>query len=443
MARTGLFPAAVLIAIIAGAYLLQLVLDDGEPEPGRPRLDQETGNASTPELNLQSADEIQENHAPESTRSDSAATSSSQLESIGSGVSGGEFTVFGKVIDENGQPVENAQVTDDYQLANTRTDSDGWYQIKIEFVQLKTPFLNFRRAEYKQARIGIEADDSGNPSKVEVDVMLQPATNTTTVDGWLGNESGVGLGGFRIAIRSKGLENSNFISYAVISDESGEFSFEGIRSDHSYRLRIETSDNYVGYTLDPFWVPKQSSRITIILDSLRLVEADGMIVDTNNLPVANFSINVQNLTTDFPARTISSDSSGFFKLEAFPPGELKLSTNTPDYFKITGLSLRANEYRTLKIVIDKGPYHLSGWVSDEYGAPLEKARVTLNSVFPIDDYQSYSYRSVPTDSNGGFEFTGLGGQGHTVSVYAKGFQTYILNHEFTTFSDNLQIRLTK
>jgi hypothetical protein len=48
-----------------------------------------------------------------------------------------------------------------------------------------------------------------------------------------------------------------------------------------------------------------------------------------------------------------------------------------------------------------------------------------------------------TDSNGGVEFSQLGAQSHTISVYAKGYQTHILNHDFTSFSDSLQIGLVR
>jgi len=442
MTGPRLFWVTALVASILSAYLLMLP-DIDEFGSARQGATEKPGTAVVARPNLDPLDDPEIKNTPGALDSSTRDAINLPTGSAGNEPGSGEIIVSGVVSDEYNQAIEDVLVADEFNLGSTRTDSSGWYQIKIQIPSLKLPLLNFRRTGYKEDKIGLAVVKSNARSKVELDVILELSEDTTTVDGWLGNESGVGLGGLKIELRSKGREGTGFISYALFSEDDGAFSFEGIRSDHSYRLRVESSDEYAGYTLDPFWVKKHRSHITIILDSLRLIDVDGMIVDTDNSPVANFSITVQNLTTDYPDRKISSDSSGFFKLRAFPAGELKLSTNAPDYFKITGLNLRENEYRNLSLVIDKGAYYLSGWVSDENGAPLGKARVTLNSIFSIDDYQSYSYRSTSTDSNGGFEFAQLGGQSHTISVYAKGYQTYILNHKFTSFSDRLHISLIR
>jgi hypothetical protein len=443
MTNRRLFLVAALVTSIVSAYLLLVLPNIDESESVRQGAAEKSSTAVVPRPDLDPVDDVEIKTTAGSQASSTMDAMSHPVESAANEPGSGEIIVSGVVSDEYNQAIENVLVADEFKLGSTRTDSSGWYQIKIEIPSLKLPLLNFRRTGYKEDKIGLAVIKSNARSKVELDVILELSEDTTTVDGWLGNESGVGLGGLKIELRSKGREGTGFISYALLSEDDGEFSFEGIRSDHSYRLRVESSDGYAGYTLDPIWVTKHRSRITIILDSLRLIDVDGMIVDTDNSPVANFSITVQSLTTDYPDRKISSDSSGYFKLQAFPAGELKLSTNAPDYFKITGLNLRENEYRNLSLVIDKGAYHLSGWVSDENGAPLGKARVTLNSIFSIDDYQSYSYRSTSTDSNGGFEFSQLGGQSHTISVYAKGYQTHILNYDFTSFSDSLQISLIR
>ena len=53
------------------------------------------------------------------------------------------------------------------------------------------------------------------------------------------------------------------------------------------------------------------------------------------------------------------------------------------------MTLAPDETRSLNLVIDKGIHYLSGWVSDQYGVPVENARVTLdaeiNSGFKIYD----------------------------------------------------------
>ncbi|MCZ6488274.1 MAG: hypothetical protein O6703_08880, partial [Gammaproteobacteria bacterium] len=97
------------------------------------------------------------------------------------------------------------------------------------------------------------------------------------------------------------------------------------------------------------------------------------------VPVSDFEINVRNTTTNSLVRMVSTDSSGFFKLDRFPAGELQFLTPYPEYFKITGVTLAPNETRSLNLVIDKGTHYLSGWVSDQNGVPVDNAKVTLDA----------------------------------------------------------------
>jgi hypothetical protein len=353
------------------------------------------------------------------------------------------FEIYGRVTDDNHQTIEGVLVADEVNFGSTRSNPDGSYQISIEQPEFKTPVLIFLRNGYRENRVGIAIHNTPAQASYEINVTLQAATNSTNVHGWVGNELGEGLGGRKISIRALTGQEAGIKFYTVISASNGEFSFEGVRSDITYKLIIEASEHYAGYTLEPFRVSQQTPRTTIILDRLSLVDIEGLIVGVDNAPVASFGINVQNLSLDFPDRRITSDSSGFFALRGFPAGALKLSTNTPEHFKIIGLSLRANDYRNLMLVIDKGSNLLSGWISDENGVPLGKARVTLNAEFSKHGYQSYSHRSTVTDSSGRYQFSQLGDIDHKLFVYAGGYATYIANYRFSSFSDRLDIRLSK
>jgi len=355
----------------------------------------------------------------------------------------GKIEVYGRVTDDNNQPLQGVLVADEINLGNTRSKSDGSYQISIEQNELKTPVLIFLRDGYQENRVGIAIHNTPKQSSYEINVTLKSSANSTNVYGWVGNGLGEGLGGYKIAIRAQAGQQAGIKFYTVITTSNGEFLFEGVRADIAYKLTIEPSAQYAGYTHEPLRVSQQTPRLTIILDHLNLVDVEGLIVGVDNAPVANFGINVQNLSLDYPDRRITSDASGFFELRGFPAGELKLSTIAPEYFKITDFSLDAGNYQNLRLVIDKGSHLLSGWISDEYGVPLEKARVTLDSRFSNDGYQSHSHRSIVTDSSGYYQFAQLGGVDHKVSVYASGYATYEVNHRFSSFSDQLDIRLYK
>jgi hypothetical protein len=282
-------------------------------------------------------------------------------------------------------------------------------------------------------------------SAIPANKIEQPITgeNTVTVSGWIGNEAGTGLVGVEVEVESSGFDGEKITLHKTTSGQRGEFIFAALISGRQYKLEIKPSGVYAGFSLDSFTAGQAKVPGEIILDRINLIDVDGMIVDTNHAPVANFKLEVRSLSVEYPDRSISSDSSGYFNLRAFPAGEVRIATNATDYYRIKGLELRADEYRNLTLVIDRGSYHLSGWVSDENGAPLAEVQVTLKSAFATDDYHSYSYRSKVTDANGTFDFSRLGGHPITLGVYADGFETHVRQHEFQSFSDTLQIRLGK
>ncbi|MCP4469791.1 MAG: carboxypeptidase regulatory-like domain-containing protein [Gammaproteobacteria bacterium] len=310
---------------------------------------------------------------------------------------------------------------------------------------VKTPSVDatdFRRNEVDATEDGRNQQAILVPDSLVTDKSGDPV-KTVSIRGWLGNEFGQGLAGFRVHIRPTLRLAGISDVYSVTSGPGGEFQFDAIPIDMTYRLDVEASQYYAGYTLDPFPVSPGKPVTRIILDSLKLVDVDGMIVDADDAPVSNFEFFVQNLTVDFPGRWIRSDASGYFRLDSFPAGKLQLYTTPPDIFKIEELMLRDNEYRNLMLAIDRGNYHLYGWVSDENGAPLGQASITLNSEFGYEEYLSFSYRSAETDISGGGSFSRLGGQDHRLAVNAAGFQPVVLDHRFQSFTDTLRIQLRR
>ena len=265
---------------------------------------------------------------------------------------------------------------------------------------------------------------------------------TLAVSGSVGDASGAALADREIEISSQGFGGENISHARVVSDQQGEFTLQLV-PERQYQLHIKASDDYAGFTLDSFTNADAERLRNIVLERVELVDVDGVIVDMDSAPVADFELSLRHLSLDYPDRVIRSDSSGFFSLRGFPAGALRIATNQSDYFRIKGLELQPGEYRNLTLMIDRGSYHLSGWVRDGYGTPLAEVIVTLKSAFAADGYHSFSYRSKATDANGAFEFAELGGNPLTIGVYATGFETYISQHNFSSFSDRLEIVLEK
>ena len=291
----------------------------------------------------------------------------------------------------------------------------------------------------------------GKPVEKSPSQTLEPVNTETgqavstegaiSLRGWVGDASGTGLEGIDIEVESHGFDGEDIVRLSVTSDNSGEFQLENIVPQRQYKLEIKPQASYAAHSIDSFTADSAEALQKIVLQRVELVDVEGMIVDTNLAPVADFELSVRSLAVEFPDRVIRSDSTGYFELSAFPAGELRIATNASDYYRIKGLELKPDEYHNLTLMIDRGNYRLSGWVGDNNGAPLSQVQVTLKSAFAGDGYHSFSYRSTVTDDNGAFEFEQLGGHPATLEIHADGFQTFIRRHEFESFSDSIELRL--
>ena len=264
----------------------------------------------------------------------------------------------------------------------------------------------------------------------------------SSASGLVRNAYGIPMEGVEIIARHHSANGTELVRSAAISDYRGEFVLGQLLPGRQYSLRVTPRDGYAAYDLENF-VAGQTERLQdIVMRHVSLVDVDGMVVDVDRAPVADFEFVVGSLSTEFPVRVVKSDSTGFFSLREFPAGDIRIATNGADYFRIQGLKLRPDEYQNLTLVIDRGSYYLAGWVSDENGAPVVEAQVILKSSFNTGEYQSISNRATVSDSNGAFEFAQLGGNPATLAIYANGFETRTLRHRFGSFSDYLRVELT-
>ncbi|MEM7564703.1 MAG: carboxypeptidase-like regulatory domain-containing protein, partial [Pseudomonadota bacterium] len=175
------------------------------------------------------------------------------------------IVVSGLVSDLSGDPIDEVVVSDESNFVHVRTDDRGYYRIEIKLPRYKTPFLNFLRSGYQENRIGIPMDRLSAEGEVEVNLSLSPSNVSTTVYGWVGNESGQGLANQAIELRASSLQSTKAVFYAIISDEHGNFRFEGIRADIDYRLDIQPTDEYAGFSLEPLKVSSDSPRLVLVL----------------------------------------------------------------------------------------------------------------------------------------------------------------------------------
>ena len=352
-----------------------------------------------------------------------------------------EVEVFGVVVDADGQPLEGVFVSEELNQRSVRTDINGHYRMPVYVPEYKYPFLIFLRDGFKEERRGVIPNDDTQIQPLEINVSLSDSLKTTSFGGWIGNEFGQGLAGLTVKIISRGSMGLDNIYYSVASRDSGEFHFEGIRSDLIYKLEVVASGDYPSHVIDELKANVQTPRLNIVLNRLKRVDISGMVVNTDSVPVPGVSMKIENLISGSPPQDIVTDSSGFFNLNQFPAGEVKFTGKLPDYFKITGFKLSNSGYQELVLVIDYGTRYLSGWVSDSNGLPVPQARVTIDAEIEAENYQSYSFRSRQTDTSGRFEFKNLSNIDHVITVYAKGYQKREIDHAYSDESEFLTIKL--
>ena len=351
--------------------------------------------------------------------------------------------IFGRVTDANGQPIDDVFVTEERYFFNTRSSVQGNYKLLMDLPTHRYPTLNFLRQGFRGKRISLTRAVLQQNTSYELDLELDENPLSVRLSGWVGNEIGVALEGARVELTSLQPPGGENFSLTVFTDPRGNFFLEGVRANEPYSLSINLAPEYSIYRDPDFSVGLNPEQVNIVLESLRFVDIDGMILNRDSSPVADFEIYVSNVTTGVHSRKIVSDSSGFFSLKHFPLGEVSLATRGSDIYEIKGLVLTDSEYRNLELIIDQGERFLSGWIKDEDGLVPQRALVTLDQTFYEGPVRYHQYRSRAAGSGGKFSFGNLGKGEYRISVYAPGYQKSEVMHRLVNQSDEVQVTLQR
>lgn len=117
----------------------------------------------------------------------------------------GYVNIYGTIVDQDNQPIENALISEEYRFAIARSDAEGRYQISVKLTKFKNPVVNIMRSGYREERVWVEGDDLGSGQAIKLDVSLSEANDTTSIHGWIGNDIGEGIAVQNIRITSRGL----------------------------------------------------------------------------------------------------------------------------------------------------------------------------------------------------------------------------------------------
>lgn len=349
--------------------------------------------------------------------------------------------IFGRVVDTDGNSIEDVLVTEERYHNATRSDAQGNYRLLLDLPIHRYPALNYLRHGYAGKRIKLGRDEMRQDALYQLDVTLEDDSTSIRLPGWVGNDIGGALEGARVELTGLSPRNGDNYYLTVFTDEKGNFVLEGARLGDHYKLTVNRAPEYPLYEDYDFVAQADSQQLVIVLKSLRFVDIDGMILTRDSTPVPNFEIYISNVTTGVHSRKIVSDSSGYFALNRFPLGEVSLSTRGSDFYTISGLTLTDTEYRNLVLTIDRGSHFLSGWILDASGVVPDRAMVTLDKTYREGEIEYHQYRSQATDAEGKFSFANLGDGEYRVTIYAQGYRKRELSHRLQNQSDEIQIVL--
>ena len=353
----------------------------------------------------------------------------------------GIVEVSGHVLDQYGQPVEDALVSVERYPFKARSDDKGRYLVRMQIPGKRLPTLVYQRRGYHEKRIHLKPDRPRQERAYELDVSLEATADSVDLRGWVGNELGIGLEGAWVGLTSREAASAAGAYRTVLTDPQGGFVFEGVIAGEDYKLSANLSPDYPYYEDSGFVVSQTPGLVQIVLPRLHYADFDGMILDRESRPVPGYEIYIKNLSSGYHVRKIVSDSSGFFRLEHFPVGEVSLSTQGAEHLEVSSLTLADDRYRNLTIMVDRGDRYLSGWINDRGGASVKNALITLQRGYRRGPVEYRSYRSRTTGTSGRFAFTELGGGEYQVSVFAPGYQRLVFSHRLETPADEINLTL--
>ena len=354
-----------------------------------------------------------------------------------------QLEIFGRVIDQDGQPIDDVVIAEERYFAKTRTGADGRYRLRLELPRHRYPVLHFLRAGFASQLVKLGQQDLQQRRSHRLDVNLSPALNSVDLRGWVGNDFGMGLEGARVELGAgySGEKDSYYLT--DFSDEKGFFDFAGVRAGETYRLSVKLSPEYTVFEQEELVITQDPAPVNVILKPLEFVDVAGMVVNRAGTPVGGYEIYVTNITTGLHTRKIVSDSSGFFSLDHFPPGEIQLTTRGREQYRINGMVISSDPYQNVQIVVDHGSHQLSGWISDDSGVGVERAMVTIDLRFKRGEVEYSSYRSQSTDRDGKFVFDSLGGGEHRITVYSWGYEKQDFNYRFDGQAGEILVSLQR
>ena len=295
-----------------------------------------------------------------------------------------------------------------------------WYpnQNQSTYVEFKSERTDLNQANSQKSPL----DDGDHElqstiekqSTTENSQDITTASGNITLSGWVGTELGENISGEKVLLYSP----SQKARYSTITNFSGEFKFTDLKPGWDYVLKVSPQGMFQRYTKSQVKLRSDQEVQNIVLESTRLGILTGNLVDPYDRPVADIELILQTLEKDSWTTKVLTDANGSFSVADFPIGRFKVAIKGQQALTASGLKFNPDTGMPANLTIDLGPYNLRGRIYDESGQTLDGADVFLNWALHKNGARFRSTRKVSANSNGEFQFTGLGPGNHELVISA-------------------------
>jgi protocatechuate 3,4-dioxygenase beta subunit/biopolymer transport protein ExbD len=320
-----------------------------------------------------------------------------------------EASIIGKIISDDGKPIERAEVKLGRRVATT--DSEGHFELKIPKLKYEGEKWLWVSADGFETKLVLVNLTRG--SRVDLAIKLGPGADAF---GRVVDEKGKPLKGVDIWTSI-----GTSVMPSVKTDERGRYVCKGLSPKvGEYIIHA----NLQGY--ESSWVkvkverPGRINLPDIVMRESPTGTIEGRVTDQQGNPIPSATIEVGlSLSMSYRVET-SSDKNGDFKLDVHE-GDLFVAAGAKGFSpSLKSLKLKAGERKRVEFKLLPGK-RLSGYVVDSSGNPVEGAYVFVGMPREIAFPQARLFmKHIRTNAQGFFEVEDLPDAELSISVLKKG-----------------------
>ncbi|WP_226526993.1 carboxypeptidase regulatory-like domain-containing protein [Metabacillus niabensis] len=252
------------------------------------------------------------------------------------------------------------------------------------------------------------------------------ANSTSIVNAALSRMAGALMGNIQnpqgnpLSGASVSVFQNNVLIQTALTDANGNYMITGLAPDTNYSVVIST-EGYSTFTAAATIINGQTTTLDAILNE-NPGNLTGIVIDSNNNPVAGANISVQLSTgSGIIIATTVTDSNGNYFVQGLAPENYSVVVTAPNLQSSTlGTTITSNVTSTLNFTLLPDPGSISGQITNaQTGVPINSANVQVR----ILDGSGAIVATVLTDSNGQYVFNQLAPGIYTIVVSAENFQS--------------------